>query len=157
MARVTDRDRGYRRFVRSMASLSGVLPEVTIGIHEAQGNERPDGGATVAEYATYNEFGMGVPERSFLRAPLAKNQDVYAEAIVEGVIQLVTKGEPLARSLGLVGEAAASDCREAIRAGIDPPNAPATIARKGSSKPLVDTGRLRQSITYQVWPKGRPR
>lgn len=140
-----------------MQSVSGVLPEVTVGIHERAGADRPDGGATVAEYGTYNEFGMGVPERSFLRAPLAKNQDIYAEAIVEGIVLLVTKGEPLARSLGLVGEAAASDCREAIVAGIDPPNAPSTIARKGSSKPLVDTGRLRQSITYEVHPKGRGR
>ena len=140
-----------------MQSVSGVLPEVTIGIHERAGADRPDGGATVAEYGTYNEFGMGVPERSFLRAPLAKNLDIYAEAIVEGVVLFVTKGEPLARSLALVGEAAASDCREAIVAGIDPPNAPETIARKGSSKPLVDTGRLRQSITYEVHPKGRGR
>lgn len=30
------------------------------------------------------------------------------------------------------------------------PNAPATIARKGSSKPLIDTGNLRASFTYQV-------
>ena len=30
------------------------------------------------------------------------------------------------------------------------PNAPATIARKGSSKPLIDTGNLRASFTFQV-------
>ncbi len=30
------------------------------------------------------------------------------------------------------------------------PNAPSTIKRKGSSRPLVDTGALRQSITYVV-------
>ena len=28
------------------------------------------------------------------------------------------------------------------------PNAPSTIARKGSDKPLIDTGELRKSITY---------
>ena len=30
------------------------------------------------------------------------------------------------------------------------PNAPSTIARKGSDKPLIDTGDLRKSITYVV-------
>lgn len=29
-----------------------------------------------------------------------------------------------------------------------PPNAPSTIAAKGSSKPLIDTGELRRSITH---------
>lgn len=33
------------------------------------------------------------------------------------------------------------------------PNAPSTIARKGSSTPLIDTGALRQSITYVVRKK----
>ena len=31
-----------------------------------------------------------------------------------------------------------------------PPNTPATIAMKGSDKPLIDTGQLRKSITYVI-------
>lgn len=31
-----------------------------------------------------------------------------------------------------------------------PPNAPATIARKGSDRPLIDTAQLRNSITYVI-------
>jgi len=31
-----------------------------------------------------------------------------------------------------------------------PPNAPITIARKGSSNPLIDTGQLMNSVTWQV-------
>ena len=34
------------------------------------------------------------------------------------------------------------------------PNAPSTIRRKGSSKPLIDTGRMRQSVDYVIKPKG---
>ena len=30
------------------------------------------------------------------------------------------------------------------------PNSPLTIAQKGSAMPLIDTGKLRQSITYEV-------
>lgn len=35
-----------------------------------------------------------------------------------------------------------------------PLNAPSTIARKGSSRPLIDTGTLRKSITYVVRDDG---
>lgn len=34
------------------------------------------------------------------------------------------------------------------------PNAPSTIAKKGSDKPLIDTGALRRSITYVIGGKG---
>ena len=34
------------------------------------------------------------------------------------------------------------------------PNAPSTVRRKGSSKPLIDTGRMRQSVDYVIKPKG---
>ena len=33
------------------------------------------------------------------------------------------------------------------------PNSPATIARKGSDSPLIDTGQMRRSITYLVEEK----
>ena len=50
--------------------------------------------------------------------------------------------------LSQVGSYAVAVCQEHISAGIDPPNAESTIAKKGSSTPLVDNGTLRQSITY---------
>jgi len=31
-----------------------------------------------------------------------------------------------------------------------PPNAPSTIAHKGSDRPLIDTGQLRRAITYAI-------
>ena len=37
---------------------------------------------------------------------------------------------------------------------IPPPNAPSTVARKGSSATLIDTGALRQAISYVVRDKG---
>jgi phage gpG-like protein len=54
------------------------------------------------------------------------------------------------RALALVGQMMESDMRSAIAAGIPPPNAARTIAAKGSSKPLVDSGQLRASISSAV-------
>ena len=37
-----------------------------------------------------------------------------------------------------------------INKGPFTPNAPATVKRKGSSQPLIDTGNLRKSITFVI-------
>jgi hypothetical protein len=42
------------------------------------------------------------------------------------------------------------DLRAHVRAGLEPPLQPATIRRKGSSTPLIDSGRLLQSFAYEV-------
>ena len=34
------------------------------------------------------------------------------------------------------------------------PNAPSTIRKKGSSRPLIDTGRMRQSVNFIIRRKG---
>ena len=38
--------------------------------------------------------------------------------------------------------------QEKIVSGSFKPNAPSTIRKKGSDKPLIDTGRMRQSVKY---------
>ena len=49
-----------------------------------------------------------------------------------------------------VGNYGASQVKRGIVNGNFTPNSPLTIARKGSSKPLIDKGDLVGSITYQV-------
>jgi hypothetical protein len=53
-------------------------------------------------------------------------------------------------ALDRLGAKVAALLQNRISAGIDPPNSAATIARKGSSKPLVDTGQLKAAITWRV-------
>jgi hypothetical protein len=53
-------------------------------------------------------------------------------------------------ALGLLGTKAVGEIQKRMARGIKPDNAPSTIAAKGSSTPLIDTGRLRQSVTYAV-------
>ncbi|MDF7681191.1 hypothetical protein PT300_11600 [Enterobacteriaceae bacterium ESL0689] len=52
-----------------------------------------------------------------------------------------------------MGEKLAGEVKRKIQSGIAPPLDPKTIARKGSSRPLIDTGNLLQSITYEVRDK----
>ena len=44
--------------------------------------------------------------------------------------------------------------QEKITSGSFTPNAPATIKKKGSSHPLIDSGRMRQSVNYVIQKKG---
>lgn len=91
-----------------------------------------------------------IPERSFLRNPLRGSQKKIALAFRK-TMKMVMKGElTMFQALSQIGAKGASISQEAISAGIDPPNSPETIARKGSSTPLVDQGRLRQAITHVV-------
>lgn len=49
--------------------------------------------------------------------------------------------------LGVVGQ---NTIQLAITAGDYAPNAPSTVARKGSSVPLIDSGAMHQSVRYEV-------
>ncbi|MEI6806718.1 MAG: hypothetical protein WCK49_09480, partial [Myxococcaceae bacterium] len=52
--------------------------------------------------------------------------------------------------LTYLGEVAATQMTSRINQGIAPALKPATIKRKKSSKPLIDTGQLKGSIGFQV-------
>lgn len=142
MAKVKDIDRGWGSFVKGFTALDGL--GVTIGIHAEEGAE-------LAQIGTAHEFGTDtIPQRSFLRATVDEQDAAYREATA-GEIRAVLDGRRNAEvALSRLGLRVVRDVQGKIRAGIDPALAPATIAAKGSSKPLIDTGRLLRSITYQV-------
>ena len=67
------------------------------------------------------------------------------EAVVKGSID---GAENELEKAGMIGRDA---CKKYITDGTHlAPNAPSTIAKKGSSTPLIDTGALLNSITYEV-------
>lgn len=117
---------------------------------------RPGEPVDNVELAVIHEFGLGVPERSFLRSTFDRLKDKWGKFSAR-VMKLVAAGKlPLEDGLALIGERVKADVKRAITsgAGIGPPLAQATIDRKGSSRPLVDTARLLGSIDYEVRLKG---
>ncbi len=108
---------------------------------------------TLLEVAAIQEFGAPsahIPQRSFVRATVDNNRDAIrklqsslAKQIVKGKI---TKQVALER----IGARVEGMIKKAIAAGIEPANAPSTIARKGSSTPLISTGQLRSAISFEV-------
>lgn len=106
---------------------------------------------SLLEVAAIHEFGAGaVPQRSFIRATIdAHKGDIEAE--IKNLARGVVSGRIDARqALDMLGQKVAGWCQARIAAGIAPPLKPATIARKGSSTPLINTGQLRSAITWRV-------
>jgi hypothetical protein len=107
--------------------------------------------ATVLEVAIFNEFGTNsIPARSFLRAWFDENREKIGTTAAK-LMKSVVKGERTRDEvLELLGQWAVGQIQLRISAGIGPPNAASTVAQKGSSKPLIDSGVLRSSVTYRV-------
>jgi hypothetical protein len=132
-----------------------------VGVFGDKGNaQAANGSITVAELAAIHEFGLGVPERSFLRSYFDANEALLTSAIVrltKSLIDQVLKNKKPAtvqqqsNVLNKLGLFIVGGIQARISAGeITPPLAESTIARKGSSTPLIDTGQLRSSISHEV-------
>lgn len=106
---------------------------------------------TVLGVAKANEFGFkNIPERPFLRgtydkklSEIQKNIDEWATQVLEFELDINAFWE-------MLGQYGVDITKQYLTDLNSPPNSPVTIERKGSSNPLIDTGQLRDSITYKV-------
>lgn len=150
--KVTDRDLGWREMMRTVQSASvGHEPRVVVGILGEKAAQVHSGGATLVEVASFNELGTRTtPARSFIRETV----DIYARDIAtlakNLMQQVLARQRGYAQALGILGSFVKGKIIARINAGIGPANAPSTIAKKGSSKPLIDKGQLKGAVDYEV-------
>ena len=123
---------------------------VGVGIIDAGKHETSDD-KTVATIAYEHEFGTNkVPERSFMRATFLEQQDAII-ALQKRIFQGIQKDTiSIEQGLGILGEFFSGEIKEKIIEISSPPNSAETIEKKGSSNPLIDTGQMKNSITYEV-------
>lgn len=158
-----DRDKGWRRIRREIAKARR-KPHVAVGIFGAKA-AADHGGVPNIDVATTHELGLilrhpgvgdgeaydiPIPERSFIRGTIdarrnqiRKTAKRLGEAILHG--RMDTR-----RALQLLGVFVEGEIKSRISRGIPPPLKQATIDRKGSSTPLINTGQLRASVESQV-------
>ena len=132
--------------------------EIVVGITQASDVGR--GSVTNAQLLFLHEHGIpshNVPARPVLK-PAMRDKDVQqkiASLMRQGMAAALLTGnkeycERMYEKAGMLGRDAVKNY---IRQGVPPPNSPVTIARKGSSTPLIDTGSMLNSITYEVRKK----
>lgn len=92
-----------------------------------------------------------IPERSYIRTSFdSKQGEISAKGA--DLIGMVVEGQMSARHFyEMLGQTCVEAIQDFITSNaVSPANTALTIANKGSSSPLVDTGRLIGSITYEV-------
>lgn len=111
-------------------------------------------GITIIMVGAWHEYGFGNnPVRSFLRVPFNKKADEMNRFIANQFKKVCFDGLDVDKALNLIGVKATNISKDAFQTsgwGEWAPNQPQTIQAKGSSKPLIDTGTLRNAITWQV-------
>lgn len=109
----------------------------------------PHVGPYLADVAAWNELGTSdIPARPFMREAADQYRPRF-ETLSRHLVGKVIDGTATAETvLKTVGEWFQGRVQAKLTAGPWAANAPATVRAKGSSKPLIDTGRLRQSIRW---------
>lgn len=121
-----------------------------VGILENATNA--DTGASVAEYAYFNEFGTkNISARPFFRNAISDNTDTWAASIKNQLKTMgVTDKNVVEKALKKTGQIMRSDIQQSISKGGFEPLSPATIKRKGKATPLIDTRDMFNAISYEV-------
>lgn len=154
MGRIIDIDRGMNNLRKQLQKLQKT--KIKVGVFSDATNSKGKNTQYVADYAIANEYGRGnIPERSFVRSTIDEKQEKWCK-LMQTTIDHITKinNNKLDSDLYKIGEIARSDIICKIDSNINPPNAPATIKRKGSkNKTLIDNGILRASIAAKIEQK----
>ena len=157
--------RGGTNFSKKLQDLAGAIAKgdaVRIGFFERA--KYPDG-TPVAMIAAIQDFGApraGIPPRPFFRNMIAKQKASWGPFLTAS---LKTNGYNGYQSLSELGQQVAGDLRQSIIDTNSPALKPATIRAKSGTrtmvydpknpatfpaKPLVDTGKMLNSIEYEV-------
>jgi hypothetical protein len=122
-----------------------------VGLNAGLG-EHPssDDGTTIPEVGAKNEFGIGIPERSFIRSTIAENINKYNKLRREMIAGIILGKITSEKAIAVLGEELKKDIQAKIVAFSEPGNSEATIAIKGVDNPLIDTGTMRQSIQWEA-------
>jgi hypothetical protein len=134
---------------------------VRVGVLSSKGGDSMDGEFRLVDLAALMEFGSDpdgpspdhIPARAPIRTTFYQRcKQELVDMQTKLAKQIVTGGMDPKRAMGILGSWGANAIKKTITEGegLPPPNAPSTIAAKGSSRPLVDTGAMKASYSYEV-------
>ena len=155
----------HKRRGKGIAGIASLLPgpnQVKVGFPAGEAD------SDVIQRAIWQEFGTRggasgggwggpVPERPFMRNAIRDGQSsnkAMMKTEARRIIVDAIKGKDVAMSKRLtlrrLGIKVQGDIQASITSLRSPPNSPVTIAMKGSSNPLIDSGEMRDSVAFKV-------
>jgi hypothetical protein len=161
--KIVDRDRGWKAMVQRAKRAREGRVKVGVLADDHKGGADHEG-ITVAELAVVLHFGttpdengdQHIPARPFLAMAFDEQRDKLADMGGKLLAKVVTGEVEQAQALGILGAKLSTEAKKVITVGNRlEKNADATVAAKGSSRPLVDTGRLVNAITYAIDKDGK--
>lgn len=131
--------------------------EVVVGITE-ESNAAKENGVTNSQLLYLHENGVpshNIPPRPVLKPAIGQDEvkGKISKMMRDGFVSALIRGnkDGAAQCFEKAGMLGRDACKNYIASGGNlAPNAPSTVARKGSSKPLIDTASMMNSITYAV-------
>lgn len=142
--------KGGDKLLEKLAQLAKMAENpATLRVGFLESATYPDG-KPVAMIAAIQDFGapgVGIPPRPFFRNMIANKRGEWPKAIAD---LLKANDYDAKKTLEIAGQAIAGQLRQSIINTNEPPLAASTIARKGSAKPLVDTGHMLNSVDFEV-------
>ena len=138
-------DHGFDNIIRQALKLDG--KGVKVGIRRGKGSHD---GTDMLDIAVYNHFGTAtIPARPFVSDCAEKNAGQIQDAQKRLVYRVYQGSLSADGALAQLGAWYVNVQKGHILHGGWTPNAPATIKRKGSNKPLVDTGQLVNTVDWE--------
>lgn len=153
---VKDLNLGWNEIQRELKKFSNSsilvgFQEGTKTRKEVKGQRKKEGGLSIPEIAASNEFGDGkIPPRPFMSTSFDENRARLMKVISSQIIRIETGQRKAQFALDVIGLSLVTMIQTKIDQIVTPPNSPLTIQLKGSSKPLIDFGQMRQSVRHKV-------
>ena len=170
-------DMGWDKYLKELENDD--FNHVDVGIIASDGAQKAgDGDLTLAQLATIQEVGtvinvtkkmrgylhynglhlspktkeITIPSRSYVRGTFDENLSILISLVEEQEKQIQDGNQTRKRALTMIGQTHQNQIQKAMSTtGKFKANHPFTIARKnGKDTPLINTGRLRQAINFEV-------
>jgi hypothetical protein len=134
--------------------------QVLVGIPAAKSPRQGDAPSNAA-LGYLHEMGSparNIPARPWLGPPVNRMRDEAAAMLKKAAeLRFDGKSAEADQVLHALGLTAQNKVKQNITSGGDPvfaPNAPSTVARKGSDRPLIDKAQVLNSVSYVLRKKG---
>lgn len=141
---------GGNRLEAALAEIAKKLTKAsTLSVGFLEGSTYPDG-TSVPMVALTQEFGSpanNIPPRPFFRDMIAAKSPEWPEAVGD---LLIANDYDASKTLEQTGAAIKGQLQQSIANFNGVPLSEATIVKKGSSKQLIDTGVMINSVDYEV-------
>ncbi len=157
-SKVIDRDRGWNRIKKEIKLMNRGVVKIGIlsdaGIHRGGKKKRQNSSqVNYVDIAMINEFGSprrNIPSRPFMRMAFEKNNRKLTRLTKKLMNQIYDGTISTRTALKKLGLAHQDQVQSTIEGGGFAANEPSTRARKGSTQPLIDSGLLKNKISFEI-------